>query len=45
MGLPPATAKQQHILVSFSPEQTNANGHYSYRTEMLIDMTESEHNG
>ena len=26
---PPDTAKQQHRLVSFSPEQTNANGRYS----------------
>ena len=43
--LPPATAKQQHRLVSFSPEQTNANGRYSHRTETLVDVTECEHNG
>ena len=28
--LPPATAKQMLCLVSFLPEQTNANGRYSY---------------
>ena len=39
-GLPPATAKQRHRLLSFSPEQTNANALYSYKTEMLIDVTE-----
>ena len=41
--LPLATAKLQHRVVSFSPEQTNANGRYSYRTETLIDVTECEY--
>ena len=36
-GLPPATAKQQHRLASFSPEHIN--GRYSYRTETLRDVT------
>ena len=43
--LPPATAKQRHCLASFSPEQTKADGHYSYRPETLIDVTECEHIG
>ena len=44
-GLPPATAKQRHCLVSFLPEQTNTNRRYSYIVETLTDVTESEHNG
>ena len=43
--MPPAAVKQRHRLVSFSPEQTNANGRYSYRTETPIDVTECEYNG
>ena len=39
------TAKQQHRLESFTPEQINANGRYSYRTETPIDVTECKHNG
>ena len=43
-GLRLAQAKQRHRLVSFSPEQANANERYSYRTKTLIYVTECEYN-
>ena len=37
--VPPTTAKQWYLLVSFLLQQTNTKGRYSYRMEMLMGVT------